>query len=102
MRWECIYFNEHGEADYAIWHYCMYSPSNISFIVSRDTDTWVCGQEIHETGHSDINKPSSKEAIAITLFNNHRSPTSDTAICHNLVHVYSLAVITLAFSTDIQ
>lgn len=41
--------NEHGEADYAVWHHCLHSPSNNIIIVSSDTDTWVYGLGICET-----------------------------------------------------
>ena len=35
--------NEHGEADYAVWHHCIHASSNNVLIVSSDTDTWVYG-----------------------------------------------------------
>ena len=35
--------NEHGEADYAVWHHCIHAGSNNILIVSCDTDTWVYG-----------------------------------------------------------
>ena len=41
--------NEHGEADYAIWHHSIQSLSQNILIISSDTDTWVYGMGILET-----------------------------------------------------
>ena len=43
--------NEHGEADYAIWHHCLHESSTSILIVSSDTDTWVYGLGLCELGH---------------------------------------------------
>ena len=40
--------NEHGEADYAIWHHSIRESSAHILIVSRDTDTWVYGLGLYE------------------------------------------------------
>ena len=42
--------NQHGEADYAIWHHCIQTPSNNVLIVSSDADTWVYGLGVYESG----------------------------------------------------
>ena len=42
--------NQHGEADYAIWHHYIQTPSNNVLIVSSDTDTWVYGLVVYESG----------------------------------------------------
>ena len=41
--------NEHGEADFAMWHHCIHCQSNHVVIVSSDTDTWVYGLGIYDT-----------------------------------------------------
>ena len=40
--------NEHGEADYAIWHHCIRESSSHILVVSSDTDTWVYGLGLYE------------------------------------------------------
>ena len=42
--------NQHGEADYAVWHHAIHAPSQNIVIVSSDTDTWVYGLGILENG----------------------------------------------------
>ena len=42
--------NQHGEADYAVWHHAIHAPSQNVVIVSSDTDTWVYGLGILENG----------------------------------------------------
>ena len=36
--------NQHGEADYTIWHHCIYEISTTILVVSSDTDTCELGQ----------------------------------------------------------
>ena len=43
--------NKHGEADYAIWHHAFCTPASSVLVVSCDTDTWVYGLGIYETGY---------------------------------------------------
>lgn len=45
--------NEHGEADYAMWHHCILDPSSNFLIISSDTDTWVYGLGLYEQGYLD-------------------------------------------------
>ena len=40
--------NEHGEADYAMWHHSIQEQSNNILMVSCDTDTWVYGLGLYE------------------------------------------------------
>jgi hypothetical protein len=42
--------NQHGEADYAVWHHTIHSPSRNIVIFSGDTDTWVYGLGLCELG----------------------------------------------------
>ena len=42
--------NQHGEADYAVWHHAIHAPLQNIVIVSSDTDTWVYGLGILENG----------------------------------------------------
>ncbi len=47
----CKVNNEHGEADYAIWHHAILEPSQNIMVVSSDTDTWVYGLGLYELRH---------------------------------------------------
>ena len=42
--------NQHGEADYAIWHHTSHTSSSLIGIISSDTDTWVYGLALVEIG----------------------------------------------------
>ena len=43
--------NQHGEADYAIWHHCICEISTTILVVSSDTDTWVYGLGLCQLGY---------------------------------------------------
>ena len=42
--------NEHGEADYNVWYHCIHSMSNNVVVVGSDTDIWVYGVALLESG----------------------------------------------------
>ena len=43
--------NQHGEADYAIWHHASQCEARHILVFSSDTDTWVYGLAIKERGY---------------------------------------------------
>ena len=42
--------NQHGEADYAIWHHTIHCQSRNCLVVASDTDVWVYGLGLWEAG----------------------------------------------------
>ena len=91
--------NEHGEADCAIWYHCIHSSSNSILIVSSNTDSWVYGLGICETGllrekNVYVQRGNTESFISIneatTLFTNH--PTLSGILCPalSLVALYVL------------
>ncbi len=40
--------NQHGEADYAMWHQAIHSSCSTVLILASDTDTWTNGIGIHQ------------------------------------------------------
>ncbi len=64
--------NEHGEADYAVWHHAIHCSAPNVLIVSSDSDTWVYGLGISERGW----------LAGKTVFVQH-----GTATCSRYVHI---------------
>ena len=42
--------NQHGEADYALWHHTIHCHSRDCLVVASDTDVWVYGLGLWEAG----------------------------------------------------
>ena len=42
--------NQHGEADYALWHHTIHCNGRDCLVVASDTDVWVYGLGLWEAG----------------------------------------------------
>ena len=65
--------NEHGEADYAVWHHCIHTSSNNVLIVSLDTDTWVYGLGLCELKENECTYRGEIQTVTSTSMKVHHS-----------------------------
>lgn len=93
--------NEHGEADYAIWHHCIRSNIRNILVVSSDTDTWVYGLGLFElnlfdTKHIFVQRGNTESYIninnAVTLISDHSRLTGISYPVLTLVAIYVLTL----------
>ena len=91
--------NEHGEADYAIWHHCITTNAGNILVVSSDTDTWVHGLGLFELNLFDNKQIYVQRGIAdsyininnaVSLISNHPHLTSISYPVFTLVAIYVL------------
>ena len=104
--------NQHGEAEYAILHHCIQTPSNNVLIVSSDTDTWVYGLGVYESGQLSgkqvyVQRGNTDSFIhinkATTLIRNHPilSKISYPVLSLVALYTYSQVVIMSAHFTGV-